>query len=148
MDHLLEEIFDASDEDVETFSDFVESSAGKNMTPNEVERIRSTASFTTETQRKFTIEHGRHESHYAWHISPVNERTGWCYDMRRVVYAIGKVIQKYIPDNIIIDVHLPDQRNGVDVLTIKANNVLDSWSIQEDTLAKVTGQLFEVLNAL
>ena len=148
MDHLLEEIFEASDEDVETFSDFVEANAGKSITPNEVERIRSTASFVTETQRKFSIEHGKHESHYAWHISPVNERIGWNADMRRVVYAIGKVTQKFIPDDIIIDVHLPDQRNGIEVLTVRANNVLDSWSIQEDTLAKVTGQFFEVLNAL
>ena len=148
MADVLDEIFETSDEDVETFSDFVQATADKSLTDKEVARIRSTASFVTETQKFYCIEHGRHEDHYAWHISPASEKRGWQVDIKRVVFAIAKLLRKHLPDEIIIDVHLPDVRNGVEVLTVRANDVAANWAVSEQDLATITNQLFEVLNAL
>ena len=148
MANVLDEIFEANEENVETFSDLVSSTASKSITDNEVAKIRNTAKFSSQTQKFITIEHGRHESHYVWHVSPVSEKRGWPGNLKLVVYSIAKVLKKYIPDDVIVDIHLPNERYGIDVLTIRANNLMDNWAMNDDVIATATGQLFEVINSL
>lgn len=148
-DNVLDEIFAATEEDVETFADFVEQQSSGKMTEKESEKVRSTASFSTETQKHITVEHGRHEAHYAWHITPANPKRGWPSSMKNMIFAATRVVCSTLPQDVLVDIYLPSTRDAcAEVLTIRANDVLDHWNVQPDDLTKITGRLFEVINAL
>jgi hypothetical protein len=145
--NLLQQIFEADKEQVETFSDFVEKNVNK-ITEEESFRLKKTAKLVTEQQKLIGITHGTHESSYVWHIRPIHRKRPWAVPVKNVVYAIGKVFHEYIPHEVLIDIFLPNSEWEIEEITVKALEVMDHWSITEDTLPKVTGQLFEVLNTL
>lgn len=149
-DNVLDEIFSTPEEDVETFGEYVEKSSESSITKNEAAKIRSTAAFLVETQGRFTIEHGRHESNYAWHIEQTNKGRNNSQEksIRAIVHAVAKVLRKYLPDDVFLDIYLPQPRHGIEVLTVRANDAIDHWAVGEDTLKMISGRLFEVLNAL
>lgn len=142
---LLDQIFSAKEEDVKTFSDVFKKEA---ITEQETFRLKKTAEMKVESQKYVTINHGNHENNYVWHIRPTFQKKPWAVPTERVLYAIGKVLNEYLPHDIIIDLHLPASEWGIEEFTVRANDALTHWVVTEETLTKVTGQLFEVLNTL
>jgi hypothetical protein len=147
MADLIEEVLKASDEDVEFFSDIIAKNIGK-FSDNEKYRIASTAKFKEEIQKAVRIHHGNHEEHYVWHVSPAHPKKPWAVAIDRVLYAIGKVLNDSMPNEIVVDIYLPDKRYDMNEITVKANGAMSHWSMKERDFHKITGKLFEVLNTL
>ena len=146
--NLLDEIFSTQKEEVETFADVMKKVSGRNITDHESFRLKKTADMRVESQKFITINHGTHENNYIWHIKPNHKKRPWAVPMDRVLFAIGKLLHEYIPNDILIDIHLPKADWQIEEITVKANAALDHWSVNTELLNRVTGQFFEVLNTL
>jgi hypothetical protein len=146
--NLLDSIFSAKDDDVETFADVMKAASGKNITEQESIRLKKTSNMHTETQRLISIMHGTHEDNYVWHIRPAHKKRPWAVDLNRVLFGIGKVLNEYVPNDVLIDIHLPNPQWQIEEITVKANEAMVHWAVSDDVLKKVTGQFFEVLNTL
>ena len=142
---LLDQVFKAKEEDVKYFSDII---ATEEYSEEKTYGIKSTASYKDETQNLIGIVHGYHEDNYVWHIKPVHGKKPWKVSMQRVVFAIGKVVSTLLPQDLMLDVFLPQETWDIKEITVKANNVKEHWAVRESDLDKVTGQFFEVLNTL
>jgi hypothetical protein len=121
---------------------------GHNITDQESFRMKKTANLFVETQKFVSITHGSHENNYVWHIRPNHKKKPWAVSTDRVLFAIGKILNEYLSNDILIDLHLPNQSWQIEEITVRANEALDHWTVNEESLKKITGQFFEVLNTL
>lgn len=142
---LLDQIFAAKEEDVKTFSDVFKK---EGITEQEAFRLKKTAEMLTESQKYITINHGKHEDNYVWHIRPTYQKRPWSVTTDKVLFAIGKVLNEYLPHDLLIDLHLPSSEWNIEEFTVRANGALLHWAISDEVFLKVTSQLFEVLNTL
>jgi hypothetical protein len=145
--NLLDEIFDAKEEDVETFADTINMGEHK-FAAKEIARVKKTSEFRTSRQKNVEITCGYHESDYVWHIKPWHPKKPWAVSIDRVVYAIAKILHSLIPHDIQIDTFLPESTWEIKEITIKAYGAMNHWSLREEDFQKVTGQMFEILNTL
>ena len=146
-DELLEVVFGMEDEEVETFEELL--ALHPQILGAKEESLEVTAKFKTEEQGKISLTHGHHERNYVWHIKPDPLKSkGWKVSISRVLYAIAVINNKWMPNSVIIDLSPPDEQWDIKEITVKANDALDNWAVSEETLTKVTGQFFEVLNSL
>lgn len=145
--NLLDEIFDAKEEDVETFADVIGMGEHK-FAANEVARVRKTSEFQVSRQKNIEINCGYHESDYVWHIKPWHKKKPWAVSIDRVVYAIAKILHELIPHDVQIETYLPASDWEIEEVTIKALGGMSHWSLREEDFQKVTGQMFEILNPL
>lgn len=144
---ILDQIFEAKEEDLETFADIVGAGAPA-FTANEVFRLKKTNNYRTERQKFIEITHGTHEDDYVWHVKPYHEKKPWAVNMDRIIYAIAKIVVEYLPDDIPVKTFLPAPEWEIEEITIKAQDANINWAVTEEDLQKMTGQLFEVLNTL
>jgi hypothetical protein len=142
---LLDQIFSAKKEDVETFSEVFKK---EGITDQESFRLKKTAEMKVESQKYITINHGKHEDNYVWHIQPTYPKKPWAVSIDKVLYAIGRVLNEYLPTDIMIDLHLPSSEWKIEEITVRANGALTHWAVTDAMLATVTGQFFEILNTL
>jgi hypothetical protein len=144
---LLDRIFAAKEEDVETFADII----GKDVpsfTLDEVLELKKTSDYKTERQKFLEITHGTHENDYVWHIKPYHNQKPWAVSMDRIIYAIAVIVVEFLPDEIPVKTFLPDPLWEIEEITVKAQDAVIHWSLISDDFQKMTGQLFEVLNTL
>lgn len=146
--NILDSIFKAKEKDTETFADIVKNHTKNSIAEEETIQLKKTGEFKEETQKFISIMHGYHEDNYVWHIRPSHKKKPWAVNMNRVLFAIGKVLSEYIPNDVIIDLIMPNEQWEIEEITVKANGAMTHWAISDETLQRVTGQMFEVLNTL
>lgn len=146
--NILDKLFSTSVEEIETFTDLVDKVAAQKITENEMLRLKKTSNYLVETQKLITITHGQHDNNYVWHIVPAHEKRPWRAPIKEVLYTIGVIINKYLPRDVMFDLHRPSENYGIKEITVRANGILDHWSVQDADLQKVTGRFFEALNTL
>lgn len=158
---FLDEIFSAKEDDVRSFasiimaskkevsnaevnidSDLIESANGKDMT------VETSASLKKERSSYIEIEHGWHEGDYVFHIKPWHPKKQYRVTIMRVIYAIAKVVDSYLPKTVKGDIYPPSKQWEIPEITFKALGVQDNWAVRDTDLEKIKIDLFEVLNKL
>jgi hypothetical protein len=142
--NALKRIFETDEVDIETFADVV----GLNNRNDGYLGIIPTSSFSSEKQKFIEIVRGYHEQDYVWHIKTSHKDISWAASYQRVAYAIAVILNDLLPRDLQLETHLPSNSWEIEEFTIKALMVTEHWSVSQEDLDKVTGQMFEVLNTL
>ena len=159
--NILDDIFNAKEEDVETFADvFLGKTEGsteqgvRSDSQKIVDAAKGKGDTVAHPDLKISrngyieISFGWHERDHVWHISPWHEKKQYRVTLNRVVYAISKVMSSRIPSHIHVDIFLPNKHYSIPEITFKAKGLLDDWSVRDDDIKELNEQIFEVLNTL
>jgi hypothetical protein len=149
----LEDIFKATPEEAETFSDILKSNSPRDL--DEVKGFQTTAKFVVSEQGKLFVRHGTHEGHYVWHLG-VTERPHldkkkkpetWTAPIQRILYSVGQIIASNVPNYIIVDFYPPtmatvgENKIKLPEFTIIAREFVDHFSFQEKVGNVVANQM-------
>jgi hypothetical protein len=148
----LEQIFESSDEDVETFvsaiSDHIQVDdpfeAGlKNGQPQQIKAPE----FVFQQSGPISIEHGWDDLDYVWHIATHPKRPFKVNEFR-LLYAIAKIMNPYIPSECEVKIWRPYAEWDIQEYTFKAMGLKNFWQFKDSDILIINTQLFEVLNSL
>lgn len=153
MTNLLEEVFKTPEEDVETFAEAIDSAVL--LKNSEFDRIQNSDGERFEQQRlveqisgKVKIQHGPILSDYVWHISTTSHKIDFRASDERLLFAIARVMNNYVPQTIPVNIFLPQADWDIKEYTFKAIGLVGLWSFQQKEIDKMNLELFNVLNAL
>lgn len=151
-DNILDDIFNTSEQDVETFMDVIGDSV--QIKTDEFAKLFSDKAhqvsdpkLSAQQMANIQIEHGWHGVDYVWHINSHPKRP-FKISQERLVYSIAKVMNKVIPDHIVVNVFTPLADWDIKEYTFKAMDLKSEWSIGDSNIEKLNLELFEVLNTL
>lgn len=157
---MLRQIYDAPKADVESFFDAVSQHAAEDLfpgAPKETSRklisgkpdaVKGPKNLTEYISGYVRIWTGWHDDAFVWHLEPAQIRRPWKAPEERILYAVAKTMNEYLPKRILVDIFLPPRDWEIKTFTFKALGLKDEWSIQEEDLKKLTKSLFDVLTPM
>lgn len=153
--NLLDDIFNTTDDEVETFMDAIaplvkdaqKDDLGK-IAKGEPEQISAPESLIDQVTKFISIQHGWHDKAYVWHFAPSHPKKPFKYPLDRVVYGIAKAMNDVIPSNVEVKIWLPYADWDIQEITFKAMDLKDEWSVTDAIISKLTEGLFEILNQM
>lgn len=156
--NILDDVFGAEEEDVSSFADAILGTKIEKGTALDGENASKLQQATPDQVQGPTlmfsrngyieIAHGWHGEDYVWHIKPWHPKKQYRVTMKRVLFAIAKAMNEKIPDHIVVDVFMPDQKWEIPEVTFKAKGLLNEWAIKNDDFPELNEKIFEVLNGL
>lgn len=148
--NLLDEVFNTPEEDVSTFADVLkENQVGLDWGEKDAEAFRVEApQLVAQISGLIQITHGWDKDTFVLHIEPYHPRRPWAVSENRVMFAIARTMNKYIPSEVKVDMYPPMQDWEIKAYTFKAIDLKKAWNFQESDTEKIVHDLFEVLNAL
>jgi len=160
---LLDDVFGAPEEDVETFMDLLSSNeVVVNKGAPSMESIARSAAEDRPDQISYPvlveqlsglirIQHGTHGEDYVWHIAPYHPKkhvVNYKVSVQRVVYAIAKIMSEGLPSHIQAKIWLPYADWEIQEITFKAMGLNNEWSVNAKTIDAINLKIFETLNTL
>jgi hypothetical protein len=148
----LEQIFESSEEDAETFvhaiSDHIQvddpfEEGLKNGKPQQIKAPE----FVLQRSGPITIEHGWDDKDYVWHISTHHKKPFKVSEFK-LLYGIAKVMNPFIPTECEVKIWRPYAEWDIQEYTFKAMGLKGFWQFDEAHIERINVQLFETLNAL
>jgi len=158
--NVLDSIFNAPEEDVQTFREALGASAVEGFAPGAPEKvvrkivsgqpdkIDAPKNLKMQLSGFIRIYSGWHNDDYVWHLEPAAVRRTWKVSAERVVFAIAKTMHPEIPSHVEVKIWHPPRDWEIKTFTFKAMGIRREWGVTDDDLAKLTLTLFEVLNPL
>jgi hypothetical protein len=168
--NLLDDIFNAPEEDVKTFSDIVkekfpeETELDKREASNlasdqadatklasgEPDKAKYDADLVEQISGFISIKHGWHGDDYVWHFDAIHPKKPWAVREERILYAIAKTLREFIPQETRINLHPPLNYMEVTVseYTAKVLDIRHAWNVRKEDFERATVRLFEVMNTL
>lgn len=157
---LLDRIFNAPDEQVETFADVIrkESSVGSGTeeeqdflgkaAKGETTGVSKDFSSKTQIQGFVSVTSGWNDKDFIWHIGPAHNKKPWKVTIDRVIYAIVHTLNEILPKEQIVDIFPPYDDWEIQEITLKAIGLKDSWAVSESDLEDLNVKFLNVLNPL
>lgn len=153
----LEELFETKEQ---TFSEVME-----DMNPSEEEDANLAVKgdpkpISKDFEQKsrgfkfINITNGWNREDFVMHIAPASHKKTWKlpleanYNDNSVIKTIILIMNKHIPKNHQVDIHLPVSDWEIKELTFKAIKLKSVWSVTEEDLEKMILELFEELNKI
>lgn len=161
--NLLEEIFSAPEEDVDTFMDLLASNeVVVNKGAPAMESIARSAAedrpdmisypkLIEQLSGMIRIQHGTHGEDYVWHIAPFHPKkhvVNYKVSIQRAVYAIAKIMSEDLPSHIQAKIWLPYADWEIQEITFKALGLNNEWSVSPKTIDSINMKIFSTLNTL
>lgn len=143
----LEDIFKATEEDAQAFSELMQKSDYDAMVDGKSLDVEP-PKFIYQESPTVRIQHGYHGADYVWHISAHHPRRPWKVPLRRVIYAIAQTLNQYIPSSVSVDITPPAMDWEIKEVSVKAHKIRDCWNVRNEDLEKGTHDLFRVLGTL
>lgn len=161
--NLLEQIFSAPEEDVETFMDLLSAndvivnkgagsmeSLARSAAEDQPDKI-SYPELVEQISVLIRIQHGTHDEDYVWHIAPFvpsNKIVNYKVSIERVIFAIAKIMKEYLPEHIEAKIWLPYADWDIQEITFKAIGLNADWTFQKSLVDKINLKIFQTLNTL
>lgn len=158
--NLLDDIFNTSEEQVETFIDVMDDAIKERgdefkVDKSDAKRIKSgkpdgvsVPNLLEQISGFISITHGWDKDDYVWHMVPVRATRTWKVSLPRVLYAIIKTMNETIPQNVKVDIFPPYSDWDIKEITFKAYGLNYVWQIGKKEISSLNLKLFEVLNTL
>jgi hypothetical protein len=151
MSKILDDIFNAPEEQVETFMEAIKPSVVSpefsRMAQDRPDQI-SIPELAEQVSGLIRIQYGYHGEDFVWHICAPHPPRPFKVSDDRVIYAIAKTMNAVIPNTVEVKIWLPMSDWEVREFTFKAMNLKACWNISGKELEQLNIKLFEVLNTL
>jgi hypothetical protein len=156
--NILDEVFGAQPEQIETFMDAIQEAVQndlRGMAADDVDRIRGGQPDRIQVPEQVEqvlgfvrVARGWDGSDYVWHFAPARNQRPWKVEVGRVVYAVARVMNIYIPSSVEVKIWLPYQEWDIKEVTFKAMGLRSIWNVGQQDIDRMSVQCLEVLNTL
>lgn len=156
--NLLDEIFATRPEQIETFMGAIQEAVQNDlstMQASDVERMKSgvpdqvlAPEQLEQTLGFVRVTRGWDGDDYVWHFAPARNQRPWKVEIGKVVYAVAKVMNIYIPAAVEVKIWLPYQEWDIKEVTFKAISLRAIWNVGQKDIDRMSVQCLEVLNTL
>lgn len=161
--NILDKVFSAPEEDVETFMDMLSrSDVVVNKGAPTMESIARSAAEDRPDQISYPqlveqisgvirIQHGPHGDDYVWHMAPfVQSRkiVNYKVSIERVIFAIANIMKDHLPAEVQAKIWLPYADWDIQEITFKALELNAHPLFQKFHIEKINQQLFITLGSL